>query len=55
MFYDRRIPYDKYSVQITGGALMMTILNLFFGILFGFILSRVGATQYDLIANMFLL
>ncbi|MEQ8168647.1 MAG: DUF6691 family protein [Candidatus Eremiobacterota bacterium] len=34
---------------------MMTILNLFFGILFGFILSRVGATQYDLIANMFLL
>jgi uncharacterized membrane protein YedE/YeeE len=33
----------------------MMILNLFFGILFGFILSRVGATHYDLIANMFLL
>ncbi|HPZ09351.1 MAG TPA: YeeE/YedE thiosulfate transporter family protein [Candidatus Eremiobacteraeota bacterium] len=33
----------------------MNILNLFFGILFGFILSRVGATQYDFIANMFLL
>lgn len=31
------------------------IPTLVFGLLFGFILSRVGATQYDTIANMFLL
>jgi len=29
--------------------------NLFFGILFGFLLSKAGATSYDKIKNMFLL
>ncbi len=33
----------------------MMILNLFFGILFGFFLSRVGATDYKKIEEMFLL
>jgi len=33
----------------------MMILNLFFGILFGFYLSRAGATDYKKIIDMFLL
>jgi uncharacterized protein len=31
----------------------MTTRNLLFGLLFGFVLSRVGATDYDAIAGMF--
>ena len=34
---------------------MLIILNLIFGMIFGFILSRVGATDYSKIINMFLL
>ena len=34
---------------------MKTLRFLLLGTLFGFILSRVGATEYDAIANMFLL